>query len=480
MQNNYYQYGQLPSSYQYPACNNQQGYQYINQPNNMQNNYIQNWQSNYNVQQNNQINNNQINNIEKDDSSSRDQYYNDHVACIVFGNKEFKEENEKIAKKENKTLDELVGTDFSFGKYLNFEANEKEWQAQLEDLKRQLSGNNPKFANLKGIKFFLYEHGGESKHRLLNGYAAVNPPYYKSKRFQQVAKIINDCFLDKNQDNKLYFVNKACYGAYFFNELKKNVGNDVSRSNNIYEILSNEFGSNRDKVYCSQLIPQSGMNFTSTLNSSYNPYRNRISYSTQIRNLPRGGEYYQYDRGPHDFRKKYHLTYNKLFVNEDLIPSPECRIYFPLKEFRNVVPNYYTKPITITLKDKRQYVSEEKYYKVDDETLKNYTGKTAKDRKNDFLKWGDKPKYAHFDENQPFTDPLGNQFDNLQQCCIAWSNDFNMKEAKKINQQKQLQKDGYDKNKFEAKYNNHLHSLYNDKVNYINGAANGINGCVIF
>ena len=162
----------------------------------------------------------QNNQIIKDDSRSRDQYYNDHVACIVFGNKEFKEENEKIAKKENKTLDELVGTDFSFGKYLNFEANEKEWQAQLEDLKRQLSGNNPKFANLKGIKFFLYEHGGESKHRLLNGYAAVNPPYYKSKRFQQVAKIINDCFLDKNQDNKLYFVNKACYGAYFFNELK--------------------------------------------------------------------------------------------------------------------------------------------------------------------------------------------------------------------------------------------------------------------
>ena len=146
--------------------------------------------------QNNQIiKDDSINDI-KDDSSSRDKYYNDHVACIVFGNKEFKEKHEKNSKEENKTIDELVGTDFLFGKYLNFETNEKEWQDQLDDLRRQLSSNNPKFANLKGIKFFLFEHGVEGNDRNLAGFLAANPPYYKSKRFQQVAKIINDCFLE--------------------------------------------------------------------------------------------------------------------------------------------------------------------------------------------------------------------------------------------------------------------------------------------
>ena len=461
MQNNYGQYGQFQIGNQYPAYNNQQGYQYI-QPNNMQNNYYQplNYQ---------RITTNGINNI-KDDSSSRDKYYNDHVACIVVGNDEFYKENLQIAKKLNKDLDQLVGTDFLFGKYLNFETNEQEWQAQLEDLKRKLSIKNPKFANLKGIKFVLHEHGGDGNNRNLAGYLAVNPPYYKSKRFQQVAKIINDCFLNKDKDNKLYFVNIACYGAYFFDELKKNVGNDVSRSNNIYEILSNEFGSNRDKVYCSQLIPQSGMNDTCTLNLSHNPYRNGISYSTQIGNLPREGEYCQYGRGSHDFRKKYYLEYSNLFVNENLIPSPKCKIYFPLEKFRDVVPNYHTKPIT--KKDNQQYVNQEKYYKVDDKILEFYTGEKAKDEKNDFFKWGKQPKYARFDENKPFTDHYGNKFGNLQQCVNAWKRAYeevSMEEAKKFNQQKKLQKDGYDKNKFEAKYNNHLHSLYNEKVNYING-----------
>ena len=386
--------------------------------------------------QNNQIiKDDSINDI-KDDSSSRDQYYNNHVACIVFGNKEFKEKYEKNSKEENKTIDELVGTDFLFGKYLNFEANDNEWKAQLEDLKRQLSDNNPKFANLKGIKFFLDEHGEDGNNRNLTGYLAVNPSYYKSKRFQQVAKIINNCFLNKNQDNKLYFVNTACYGAYFANELKKNVGNDIPRSNNIYEILSNEFGSNRNKVYCSQLIPQSGLHVV-RVNPSHNPYRNRISYSSRTRNLPREGEYYQYGRGPHDFRKKYYFEYHNLFVNENLIPSPECRIYFPLERFRNIVPNYHTKPIT--KKDNQQYVDQKKYYKVDDKILEYYTGEEAKKRKNNFLKWGDKPKYAHFDENQPFTDPYGYQFDNLQQCAHEFRRAYKevkIEEAKKFTKQR--------------------------------------------
>ena len=219
-----FQYRQFPSGNQYPAY-----HQYIT------------------TNQINNIKDDSINDI-KDDSSSRDQYYNDHVACIVIGNKAFYKKNLQIAKEQNKDLDQLVGTGFSFGKYLNFEANDEEWQAQLEDLKRQLSDNNLKFANLKGIKFFLYEHGVEGNDRNLVGSLEAKPPYYKSERFQQVAKIINENFLNKNQDNKLYFVNMACYGAYFFNELKKNVGNDVPRSNNIYEILSNEFRSNSNQV----------------------------------------------------------------------------------------------------------------------------------------------------------------------------------------------------------------------------------------
>jgi len=413
------QYGQLQIGNQYPAYNNnQQGYQHITT--------------------------NQINNI-KDDSSSRDKYYNNHVACIAVGNKQFKEKYEQRAKEKNKTLDELVGTDFLFGKYLNFEANNEEWEAQLKDLKRQLSDKNLKFANLKGIKFFLDEHGVEGNDRNLVGSLEAKPLYYKSKRFQQVAEIINDCFLNKNQDNKLYFVNMACYGAYFANELKKNVDNDVPRSNNIYEILSNAFRLNIDKVYCSQLIPQSSMHATDTLNSSCNPYRNRISYSTQIGKIPRGGECYKYynNRGPHDFRKKYYLEYSKLFVNEDLIPSPKCRIYFPLKEFRGVVPN------DLCLKPNGP-----KEYRVDSKIFENYTGKTAKDKKNDFLKWGDKPKHVHFDENKLFTDPLGNQFDNLQQCVNAWNKAYKevkMEETKKINQQKQLQKNYYYKKKMREK-----------------------------
>ena len=410
MQNNYYQYGQL-SGNQYPACNNQQGYQYINQPNNMQNNYIQNWQSNYNVQQNNQINNNQINNFEKDDSSSRDQYYNDHVACIVFGDKEFKEKYEKTAKEKNKTLDELAGTDFSFGKYLNFETNEKEWQAQLEDLKQQLSSKNSKFTNLKGIKFFLDDHGG--KDRNLEGFLKANPPYYKSKRFQQVAKIINDCFLDKNQDNKLYFVNKACYGAYFFNELKKNVGNDVPRSNNIYEILSNTFGENRTRVYCSQLIPEIGIHMNMTMNKNANPYRNNVSLAKDSIGLPNKREPFIVTNACRNFIKKYYYEYTKLKEGK-IITAPDCKIYFPLERFRDIVPEYLTKPINKTTNNEQPYINQEKYYKVDDETLKSYSGEKAKKRKNKFLKWGEQPKYVKVDETSPI-DIYGVIYNNLSE-----------------------------------------------------------------
>ena len=390
--------------------------------------------------QNNQIiKDDSINDI-KDDSSSRDKYYNDHVACIVFGNKEFKEKHEKNSKEENKTIDELVGTDFLFGKYLNFETNEKEWQQQLKELTAKL--NDPKFANLKGIKFFLDEHGEDGNNRNLTGYLAAKPSYYKSKRFQQVAKIINDCFLDKNQDNKLYFVNKACYGAYFFNELKKNVGNDIPRSNNIYEILSNEFGLNRNKVYCSQLIPQSGINATCTLNSSCNPYRNRISYSTQIGNRERENEKHCYNSGPHDFCKKYYLTYHKLFVNEDLIPSPECRIYFPLEKFRDVAPNYHTKPIT--KKDNQQYVDQEKYYKVDDKILEFYTGKKAKSRKNNFLKWGEQPKYVKIDEKSPIV-INGVKYNNLSEYAKKNLHDYNQQCHKQFKQSQKESRRQYEK-----------------------------------
>ena len=402
MQN--YQYGQLQIGNQYPAYNNnQQSYQHITT--------------------------NGIDNIE-DDSSSRDKYYNDHVACIVFGNKEFYKKNLQIAKRLNKDVDQFVGTDFSFGKYLNFETDEEEWLAQLEDLKRKLSIKNPKFANLKGIKFILDEHG---KNGEVERYLAGS---YKSERFQKVAEIINDYFLSKNEKNKLYFNNRACYGAYFFDEFKRNT--DIPRSNNLYEILSNTFGENRNKVYCSQLIPQSGMNSTYTMNLNNNPYRNGISYSSRIGHRVRENEQYDYDRGPYDFRKKYFFEYNKLST-EGLIPSPECKIYFPLKKFQSVVPN------ALCLKPNGP-----KEYRVDSKILENYTGKTAKDMKNDFLKWGDKPKYVHFYEDQPFIDPYGNLYDNLPHCVRKWRlayEDLKKEETKKINQQKQLQKNYYYKKK---------------------------------
>ena len=362
----------------------------------------------------------QNNQIIKDDSSSRDQYYNDHVACIVFGNNESYLQNEQLAKKiGKKTVDEFVGQDFLFGKYLNFEVSEKEWQNQLAELQKQLSNNNPKFANLKGIKFFLHEHGSDGKNRSLSGIFNAKPKYYKSKRFQDVAKIINDNFLSKSNENKLYFNNIACYGAYNFNERNKKNDSDTHNnngfwSNNIYEILSNEFGSNRDKVYCSQLIPQSGINTASTMNLNNNPYRNGIYFSSQIGHLVREGEKYHYDSGLHDFRKKYFFEYNKLST-KDLIPSPECKIYFPLKEFRNVVPNYHTKPINKTTNNEQPYIKQEKYYKVDDKILEYYTGEEAKSRKNNFFKWGEQPKYGKFDEKLPF-DIYGVKYNNLSEC----------------------------------------------------------------
>lgn len=152
---------------------------------------------------------------------SDDEYINKHVACIVVGNSEFHDKYQQTAKKQKKDLDQLVGTDFLFGKYLNFETNEKEWQDQLDDLRKQLSNNNPKFANLKEIKFVLLEHGQEGNNRTFGSILQPNNKYYLSQRFQQVAKIINENFLNKNKDNKLYFSNRACYGTYNFNERNK-------------------------------------------------------------------------------------------------------------------------------------------------------------------------------------------------------------------------------------------------------------------
>lgn len=289
--------------------------------------------------QNNQIiKDDSINDI-KDDSSSRDKYYNDHVACIVFGNKEFKEKYEKNSKEENKTIDELVGTDFLFGKYLNFETNEEEWQQQLKELTAKL--NDPKFANLKGIKFVLDEHGGEGENRSLAGYLAVNPPYYKSKRFQQVAKIINKNFLNKNQDNKLYFVNTACYGAYFFNELKKNVGNDIPRSNNIYEILSNTFGKNRTKVYCSQLKPEIGPNHVASINPNRNPFRNTISFAAHFSTAPSAiPSFLTYKDKKQDTDLIKQFCYEGFRnIDPEMTEAPYCKIYFPLTQYRDFVPN---------------------------------------------------------------------------------------------------------------------------------------------
>ena len=161
-----------------------------------------------------------------------------------------------------------------------------------------------KLKNLKGIKFVFDEHGGTGKDRILAGVLSLNPEYYKSKRFQEVAEIINNNFLNKNKDNKLYFYNTACYGRYYFNEFKKNTDNSIPRSNHVYEILSNTLGENRKKVYCSQLIPESGLCAHHQMNSNLNRYRNHISYALNNLNAPKADE-------PFIFNDLYDLYKNK-------------------------------------------------------------------------------------------------------------------------------------------------------------------------
>ena len=328
----------------------------------------------YTQKQNNNKNIYQTNNIVSDD-----EYINKHVACIVVGNKEFYEKYQQTAKKQNKDLDQLVGTDFLFGKYLNFETNEKEWQDQLDDLRKQLSNNNPKFANLKGIKFVLDEHGVEGNNRFL----AANTQYYKSKRFQQVAQIINANFLNKNKDNKLYFTNRACYGTYNFNERNKKHDSDTHNnnngfySNNLYNILLTTLGNNARKVYCSQLKPEIGINRTGSINPNSNPFRNAVSLAQSILIEPSAIPNFLVNKDKEkdtDLIRQYWYEGIRNF-DPKIIESPYCKIYFPLTQYRDVVPD------ALCLKPN----GPKKEYRVDSKIFENYTGLQGKTAKNEFL-----------------------------------------------------------------------------------------------
>ena len=275
----------------------------------------------------------------------------------------------------------MVGTDFLFGKYLNFETNEKEWQDQLDDLRKQLSNNNPKFANLKEIKFVLDEHGVEGNNRFLS----ANPPYYnKSKRFQQVAQIINANFLNKNKDNKLYFTNRACYGTYNFHECNKKHDSDTHNNNgfyskNLYNILSTTFGNNARKVYCSQLKPEIGINRTGSINPNSNPFRNAASLAQSILIEPSAIPNFLVNKGKEDKKEDTDLIKQYWYegmknIDPKIIEAPDCKIYFPLTQYRDVVPN------ALCLKPNGQ-----KEYRVDSKIFEKYTGLQGKIAKNKFL-----------------------------------------------------------------------------------------------
>jgi len=325
--------------------------------------------------QNNNKNIYKTNNIVSDD-----EYINKHIACIVVGNKEFYEKYQQTAKKQNKDLDQLVGTDFLFGKYLNFETNEKEWQDQLDDLRKQLSNNNPKFANLKGIKFVLDEHGVEGNNRFL----AANTQYYKSKRFQQVAKIINANFLNNNEDNKLYFSNRACYGTYNFNERNKKHDSDTHNNNgfyinNLYNILLTTFGNNAPKVYWSQLKPEIGINRTGSINPNSNPFRNSASLAQSILIEPSAIPNFLVNKGKEDKKEDTDLIKQYWYegmknIDPKITEAPDCKIYFPLTQYRDVVPN------ALCLKPNGP-----KEYRVDSKIFEKYTGLQGKISKNEFL-----------------------------------------------------------------------------------------------
>lgn len=317
----------------------------------------------------------QTNNIVSDD-----EYINKHVACIVVGNNEFYEKYQQTAKKQNKDLDQLVGTDFLFGKYLNFETNEKEWQDQLDDLRKQLSNNNPKFANLKEIKFVLDEHGVEGNNRFL----AANTQYYKSKRFQQVAQIINENFLNKNEDNKLYFTNRACYGTYNFNERNKKHDSDTHPnngfySNNLYNILLTILGNNARKVYCSQLKPEIGINRTGSINPNSNPFRNAVSLAQSILIEPSAIPNFLVNKGKEDKKEDTDLIKQYWYegmknIDPKITEAPYCKIYFPLTQYRDFVSN------ALCLKPNGP-----KEYRVDSKIFEKYTGLQGKIAKNEFL-----------------------------------------------------------------------------------------------
>ncbi len=421
------------------------------------------------MSQNNNVNSNY--NSDEDQKYLQDQkYHQDHIACIVVGNSEFHDRFQQTAKEQNKNLDELVGTDFLFGKYLNFEVSEKEWQNQLAELQKQLSDKNSKFANLKEIKFVLLEHGQEGNNRTFDRRLQPTNQYYLSQRFQNVAKIINENFLNKNENNKLYFSNLACYGTYNFNERNKKHDSDTHnnngfRSNNVYEILSTTLGNNARKVYCSQLQPEIGINRVASINPNGNKFRNTVSLAQSISTNPSTDPDLLMNKKENnkktdtDFIKQFWYESMRI-IDPKIIEAPYCKIYFPLTQYRDVVPN------ALCL---RPY--EPKEYRVDSKIFEKYTGLQGKIAKNKFLgrQYPTKANIYHGDTQ--VKNMMSAKANEIENKIIKKRKEQEAQEAKKFNQQKKLQKANHEKNKAKANYNNYLLSLYNDKVNDINGCV---------
>jgi len=279
--------------------------------------------------------------MQQQNQMTRDEFNKAHVACIVLG------------KYDSPSTDELIEKNYAFGKWINFETDEKTWNTKIKELKEALEKQELQ-QKIKGIKFILDRHGNKD----LTLFANNTSIDYKS-RLEQVASIINS-ELNKNKERKVYFKNLACYGAH-------NIKDKNNKVISIHEILTNEFQKNEnvDRVYCHNVIPGLGVLSIRHLSDDGN-YKNYFIHRTYYVS-PNGGPTIECMTSDVDYMRsgtclrqygKYVASEADKSVYPFRVHAPDCFLYFPLKE-SNCLNN---------------------------ETLR----KSNKEEKDKFLGWGEK------------------------------------------------------------------------------------------
>lgn len=143
--------------------------------------------------------------------------------------------------------------------------------------------------------------------------------------------------------------------------------------------MSTTFGNNAQKVYCSQLKPEIGINNVASINPNSNPFRNAASLAQSILIEPSAIPNFLVNKGKYDKKEDTDLIKQYWYegmknIDPKIIEAPYGKIYFPLTQYRDCVPN------ALCLKPNGP-----KEYRVDSKIFENYTGLQGKIAKNTFL-----------------------------------------------------------------------------------------------